>query len=190
MFAAETRTSRVSGLRSPRWRWPLNEMFVKIAGVQHYLSRGVSHEGEVLEAFVSTSRDEDAALKFLGQLMKRHGPAEELVTDGLRSHGAASKELGAEERQVTGRRGTSEWRTHASPSEGASAPCCGSGACDRHQSSPPAIARSTSFSIPNATYRAAPSTSSTAPPSFPSGGSSAPPETERTSRDREEFASV
>ena len=44
-----------------------------------------------------------AALTFLRKLMKRHGRAEELVTDGLRSYGAALKEIGAEDRQVTGR---------------------------------------------------------------------------------------
>ena len=37
------------------------------------------------------------------KLMKRHGRAEELVTDGLRCYGAALKEVGAENRQVTGR---------------------------------------------------------------------------------------
>ncbi len=34
--------------------------------------------------------------------MKRHGRPGELVTDGLRSYGAARKDLGAEGRQVTG----------------------------------------------------------------------------------------
>ncbi len=36
--------------------------------------------------------------------MKRHGRAEEFVTDGLKSCGAALKDIGAEGRQVTGRR--------------------------------------------------------------------------------------
>jgi putative transposase len=62
----------------------LDEVFVKINGVQHYLWRAVDHEGEVLEAFVSKQRDKTAALKFLKKLMKRHGRTEELVTDGLR----------------------------------------------------------------------------------------------------------
>jgi putative transposase len=35
--------------------------------------------------------------------MKRHGRPEELVTDGLRAYGAAISEIGAEDRQVTGR---------------------------------------------------------------------------------------
>ena len=75
---------------------------MKVNGVQHYLWRAVDHEGEVLEAFVSKQRDKKAALKFLRKLMKRHGRAEELVTDGLRSYGAALKELGGEAKQVTG----------------------------------------------------------------------------------------
>jgi putative transposase len=103
MFAAEIRRKRVSGMQSSRWRWHLDEVFVRLNGMQHYLWRAVDHEGEVLEAFVSKTRDKAAALKFLGKLMKRHGRAGELVTDGLRSYGAALKELSAEGRQVTGR---------------------------------------------------------------------------------------
>ncbi len=78
-------------------------MFVHINGVQHYLWRAVDHEGQVLETFVSKTRDKKAALKFLRKLMKRHGRPEELVTDKLRSYGAALKEIGAEDRQVTER---------------------------------------------------------------------------------------
>lgn len=72
-------------------------------GVQHYLWRAVDHEGEVLEAFVTKRRDKAAALKFLRKLMRRHGQADELVTDKLRSYGAALKELGGEDRRVTER---------------------------------------------------------------------------------------
>jgi putative transposase len=103
MFAAEIRRRRVGQMRRSRWRWHLDEVFVRINGVQHYLWRAVDHEGEVLEAFVSKTRDKKAAHKFLKKLMKRHGRAEDLVTDGLRSYGAALKDIGAEERQVTGR---------------------------------------------------------------------------------------
>ena len=102
MFAAEIRRKRVRQMRTSRWRWHLDEVFVKINGVQHYLWRAVDHEGEVLEAFVSKHRDKKTALKFLRKLMKRHGRPEELVTDRLRSYGAALKEIGAEEKQLTG----------------------------------------------------------------------------------------
>jgi putative transposase len=103
MFAAEIRKKRVGGLRSSRWRWHLDEVFVRINGVQHYLWRAVDHEGEVLESYVTKTRDKAAALRFLKKLMKRHGRPEELVTDGLRSYGAALKHLGVEDAQVTGR---------------------------------------------------------------------------------------
>jgi putative transposase len=103
MFAAEIRRKRVSGMRTSRWRWHLDEVFVKVNGVQHYLWRAVDQNGEVLEAFVSKHRDKVAALTFLRKLMKRHGRAEGFVTDGPKSYGAALKELGAQDRQVTGR---------------------------------------------------------------------------------------
>lgn len=103
LFAAEIRKRRVSGIRSSRWRWHLDEVFVKISGERHYLWRAVDHEGEVLESFVTKTRDKKAALKFLKKTLKRHGHAEELVTDRLRSYGAAFKDLGIHDRQETGR---------------------------------------------------------------------------------------
>ncbi|MCL5778961.1 IS6 family transposase [Limibaculum sp. FT325] len=103
MFAAEIRKRRVEGMRSSRWRWHLDEMFVKINGEMHYLWRAVDHEGEVLESFVTKTRDRKAALKFLRKAMRRHGPPEVIVTDRLRSYGAALKAVGAAGRQDTGR---------------------------------------------------------------------------------------
>jgi putative transposase len=103
MFAAEIRRRRVSGMRSSRWRWHFDEVFVKINGFQHYLWRAVDHEGEVLETFVSKTRDMKAALTFLRKLMKRHGQAEELVTDKLQSYGAALNELGILNKRVADR---------------------------------------------------------------------------------------
>ena len=103
MFAAEIRKRRVGGMRSTHRRWHLDELFVKVNGVQHTLWCAVDHEGEVLEAFGSKTRDKMAALKFLRRLIQRHGRPEAIVTDGLKSYGAALKEIGAEDRQVTGR---------------------------------------------------------------------------------------
>src|ERR1019366_6053933 len=44
-----------------------------------------------------------AALKFIKKAMKRHGRPKAIVTDGLRSYGAALKEIGATDRQEIGR---------------------------------------------------------------------------------------
>jgi putative transposase len=104
MFAAEIRRRRVERMRSsPQWRWHLDEMFVKINGETHYLWRAVDHEGEVLESFVTKRRDRKAALKFPKKAMRRHGSPESIVTDRLRSYGAALREIGATALQETGR---------------------------------------------------------------------------------------
>jgi putative transposase len=104
MFAAEIRRRRVDRMRvGPQWRWHVDEVFVKINGERHYLWRAVDHEGEVLEAFVSRKRDRKAALKFLRKTMKRYGRPEAIVTDRLRSYGAALRDLGSSELQQTGR---------------------------------------------------------------------------------------
>jgi len=76
---------------------------VKINGELHYLWRAVDHEGEVLESFVTKRRDKKAVLKFLKKSLKRHGCTDEIVTDLMRSYGAALRELGISDLQETGR---------------------------------------------------------------------------------------
>ena len=66
---------------------------MKINGVTHYLWRAVDHEGEVLESLVTKTRDCNAALKLLKKSMTRHGRPVVIVTDRLRSYGAALKEF-------------------------------------------------------------------------------------------------
>jgi putative transposase len=104
MFATEIRRKRAQCLRAgPQWRWHVDEIFVRIRGERYYLWRAVDHEGEVLEAFASKRRDRKAALKFLKKVMKRYGRPETIVTDRLRSYGAALRDLGGSDLQVTGR---------------------------------------------------------------------------------------
>jgi len=104
MFAADIRRQRVSRMRGFRhWRWHLDEMYVKLNGEMVYLWRAVDHEGEVLESYVTRKRDKFAALAFIEKALKRHGKAEAIVTDGLRSYPAALKELGNEDRREMGR---------------------------------------------------------------------------------------
>ena len=43
------------------------------------------------ESFVTKTRDKPAALKFIEKMMKRHGRRKAIVTNGLRSYGAAMK---------------------------------------------------------------------------------------------------
>ena len=104
IFAAQIRQQRAQQLRAwPQWQWHLDEMFVKIRGETHYLWRAVDHEGEVLEAFVTKTRNRKAALKFLRKAMKRFGQPKVFVTDRLRSYRAALTDVGMAKRQETGR---------------------------------------------------------------------------------------
>ncbi len=95
MFASEIRKNRASRMRAySNWQWHLDEVFVKINGEKHYLWRAVDHEGEVLESYVTKRRDRKAALKFIRKSMKRYGQPYIIVTDKLRSYGAAMKVIG------------------------------------------------------------------------------------------------
>ena len=103
MFAVEIRKRHVQNHSYSRWRWHLDEVFVRINGETHYLWRAVDHEGEVLEVFVTKRRDRKAALKFPKKTMKRYGRPEIVVTDKLRSYKAAMKVIGNKDREETGR---------------------------------------------------------------------------------------
>lgn len=104
MFAADIRRQRVQRMRGFRhWRWHLDEMYVRLNGEMVYLWRAVDHEGEVLESYVTKKRDKSAALRFMKKALKRHGQADRIVTDGLRSYPAAMKDLGNLESREMGR---------------------------------------------------------------------------------------
>ena len=103
MFAAEIRKRRVRNGSYSRWRWHLDEVFVRINGETHYLWRAVDHEGEVLEVFATKRRDRRAALKFLKHAMKRYGRSQSIVTDRLRSYRAAMNVIGNAAAQTCGR---------------------------------------------------------------------------------------
>ena len=76
---------------------------MRINGKMHYLWRAVDHEGEVLEVFATKRRDRKAAMAFLKRAMKRYGRPQAIVTDRLRSYGAAMKVIGTAQRHVCGR---------------------------------------------------------------------------------------
>ena len=104
-MASDIRRQRISRMRGFR-HWPLylDEMYVKFNGEMVYLWRAVDHEGEILESYVTRTRDKDAALAFMKKALKRHGSPAAIVADGLRSYKAAMKELGIGKKQEAGRR--------------------------------------------------------------------------------------
>ena len=61
MLAAEIRKKQVAHVRGhPKWRWHLDQAFVKVNGKLCYLWHAVDHKGEVLEAVISAKRDNAA----------------------------------------------------------------------------------------------------------------------------------
>ena len=78
----------------PGDKWHLDEVFVKINGVTHYLWRAVDQHGNVLDVLVQSRRNAKAAKRFFLKLLKglRYVPRV-LVTDKLASYGVAAREL-------------------------------------------------------------------------------------------------
>jgi len=73
-------------------KWFLDEVFLKINGVQHYLWRAVDQHGAVIDILVQPKRDRFAAIRFFRRLLRTTGrPPRVMVTDKLRSYGAAKK---------------------------------------------------------------------------------------------------
>lgn len=73
--------------------WHLDEMRVVIVGVPHWLWRAVNEHGEVLDVLLQEHRDTCAAKRFFRRLIDDQELPERVVTDGLRSYGAALREL-------------------------------------------------------------------------------------------------
>ncbi len=68
MFAADIRRQRVSrmhGFRHWQWQWHMGQIYARVNGEMVYLWRAVDHEGEVLESYVTRTRDKAAALRFM-----------------------------------------------------------------------------------------------------------------------------
>jgi putative transposase len=80
-------------------------MVIRMAGQKHYLWRAVDQDGFVLEVLVQSRRDKKAAKRLLRKLLKKQGRVPRvMITDQLRSYGAAQREIrpGVEHRQHKG----------------------------------------------------------------------------------------
>jgi putative transposase len=98
MIAAQLRKCRPK----PHASWHPDEVYLKIDGRMAYLWRAV--DAEVLDVLVQSKRNKHAALKLMRKLLKKYAfvPAR-LVTDDLRSYGAAARALGLERLRERGR---------------------------------------------------------------------------------------
>lgn len=99
-FAAKIRRDRPG----PADKWHLDEVVVPIKGRKHWLGRAVDGNGDVLDILLQSHRNKAAAMRFFRKLFKAWGQPRVIVTDKLRSYGAAKADLapGIEHRQHKG----------------------------------------------------------------------------------------
>ncbi len=72
----------------------IDEVFVKINGIRHYLWRAVDQDGEVVDVLLQARRDGATAKRFFKRLLRSNGgEPRKIVTDKLRSYGVAHREL-------------------------------------------------------------------------------------------------
>jgi len=85
--------------------WHLDEVVISIGGRKHWPWRAVDQDGYVLDEIVQTRRDTKAAKRLLVRLLKKQGLSpKRIVTDKLRSYGAAKRDVmsGVEHRSHKG----------------------------------------------------------------------------------------
>jgi putative transposase len=74
-------------------KWHLDEVEIPICGKKHWLWRAVDQNGTTLEILVQSRRNTQAAKRFMRKLMKKYGMPRVMITDKLRSYGAAKRNL-------------------------------------------------------------------------------------------------
>jgi putative transposase len=84
--------------------WHLDEVFLRINGVLHYLWRAVDQHGMVLDILVQDRRNGSAVKELFKRLLAglKYKPRR-LVTDGLKSYGVARREILPEVRHRSSR---------------------------------------------------------------------------------------
>jgi putative transposase len=86
-------------------KWHMDEVVISIAGEPHWLWRAVDQNGFVLDVLVQRRRDTRAAERLMKRLLKSAIiPPRVMITDKLRSYGAARAKMGlrVEHRQHKG----------------------------------------------------------------------------------------
>ena len=84
--------------KRPVWMsWRLDETYIKVKGVWHYLYRAVDKDGKTIDFLLTEHRDEQAAKRFLTKAIRRHGGVPEKITiDGSAANEAAIKSYNEE----------------------------------------------------------------------------------------------
>jgi len=83
--------------KRPVWvSWRMDETYIKVKGQWRSLYRAVDKQGQTIDFLLTEHRDEEAALRFLKKVIRRHGVPEKITIDGSAANEAAIKRYNAE----------------------------------------------------------------------------------------------
>jgi putative transposase len=74
----------------------MDETYIKVKGEWCYLYRAVDKQDQTIDFLLTEHRDQEAALRFLKQAMRRHGMPEKITIDGSDANEAAIKRYNEE----------------------------------------------------------------------------------------------
>jgi putative transposase len=69
--------------------WRMDETYIRVKGEWRYLYRAVDTQGQTIDFLLTEQRDQEAALRFLTQAIRRHGVPEKITIDGSEANAAA-----------------------------------------------------------------------------------------------------
>src|SRR6184192_1053021 len=83
--------------KRPVWvSWRMDETYIKVKGEWRYLYRAVDKQGQTIDFLLTEQRDQEAALRFLKQAIRRHSVPEKITIDGSAANEAAIKSYNEE----------------------------------------------------------------------------------------------
>jgi putative transposase len=76
--------------------WRMDETYIKVKGLWHYLYRAVDKEGNTIDFLLTRKRDKKAAKRFLIKAINHNGIPEKITIDGSAANKAAIEEFNSD----------------------------------------------------------------------------------------------
>ncbi|MCP4338813.1 MAG: IS6 family transposase [Desulfobulbaceae bacterium] len=76
--------------------WRMDETYIKVKGIWHYLYRAVDKEGNTIDFLLTRKRDKIAAKRFLIKAINNNGFPEKITIDGSAANKAAIEEFNSD----------------------------------------------------------------------------------------------
>ncbi len=76
--------------------WRMDETYIKVKGIWHYLYRAVDKEGNTIDFLLSKKRDKKTAKRFLLKAITQNGLPEKITIDGCAANKAAIEEFNSD----------------------------------------------------------------------------------------------